>query len=118
MIAPNVYDLLNVPAVTAIVGDRIYSHGKAPQGTPYPMITWQVKTGGRSNQLSGRPTANNHRIQIDGYSEDRAQVIALGEAIDQALELDAHCVSQIGPMLDPDAQVWRVALDYSFWSTR
>ena len=118
MITPNVYSRLSVPGVTAIVADRIFSHGTAPQGTPYPMITWQVKTGGRANQLSGLPSADSHRIQIDGYSEDRAQVIALGEAIDEALELSAHCVGQIGPMLDPEAQVWRVALDYSFWSIR
>lgn len=118
MIAPNVYALLNVPGVTGIVADRIYSHGSAAQGASNPLITWQVTAGERSNQLSGQPTADQHSIQVDGYSEDRAQVVALGEAINQALELSAHCVNQVGPVLDPDTQVWRITLDYSFWSIR
>jgi len=90
MMLPPVYRTIRTPMVQAIVGERIYGSGKAPQGTPTPYITWFSVVGQPYDQISGAPCGDNDAIQIDcwtGPADDQEVVcIGLASAVRDALD--------------------------------
>jgi hypothetical protein len=94
MILPQVFKVLNVPAVRATgIGagteqdpTRIYRHGYAPQGVVKPYITWFVVAGQPYDQISGAPDADFDTVQIDCWSPDDTQVGAIATAVRDALD--------------------------------
>lgn len=111
---PQVFQALNVPAVTSIATGGIH-YRKAPQGTSAPYIVWFVVTDTPSNYHSERPGISNFRIQLDLWSRDAATLINLKEAV--RAELDSTGQQIIGrDGYDDDTSLHRYTLNYSFWT--
>lgn len=122
MIIPPVFALLNVPAVTAIVGTnpvRVYGQGNAQQDAPLPHVTWQVISGQPYATLD-MPGMDNHRVQVDCWTADNATGKALALAVRDAMENggDNVMVSFNGNDIDPDTKQYRWSMDFSIWTPR
>lgn len=120
---PNVYPLVNVPAVRAVAPDgagnvRVYPFGEAPQAGPYPYATFQFISGTPANQLAGRPQVDQVRVQFDAYGTTGAQARALAAAIRDAVELSAHCVLFFDQGRDPDTNAFRITASFDLWAAR
>ncbi|OJX04578.1 MAG: hypothetical protein BGO72_21435 [Burkholderiales bacterium 70-64] len=86
---PLVYPvLIGDAAVSALVATRIYRHGRAPQEVAVPYITWSI-SGAPENAFEG-PDHDFCRVQVDCWSDDDAQLEALGKAVRDAMEPHAH----------------------------
>lgn len=83
------------PAVTAIVGARVYAM-PAPQGTTSPFLTYQITTGTRIGRVyNGSSSHNLMGLQIDCWMESGAvisqysryaKVVELARAVRAALD--------------------------------
>lgn len=117
---PPVYAALNVPAVNALVGSRIYQT-LAPQNTPRPYVVWQIVGGGPVNNLSEDPDMDDARVRIWSYTDETAGSAAarnLALAVRAALEAETHVI--FGPADDFDEPTrMRVFIqDAEFWDAR
>lgn len=117
MISP-VYTLLNVSAVNAFVGGRIYGFGQAPQGVTYPYITHEIISGGSLNYTGNAPATDKLRVEINVWTRAQQDAIDVGNAVRTALDPHGHQLLQIGPSTDADTQSFRLQLDYSFFVSR
>lgn len=122
MILPPVFALLNVSAVTALVGTnpvRVYGQGNAPQTAPLPHVTWNVIAGTTPATLD-RPGMDNHRVQVDCWAADNATGKALAIAVRDAMENggDNVMVSFNGNDIDPETKQYRWSMDFSIWTPR
>lgn len=122
MIESTVFGLLNVPAVTAIVGTnpvRVYGNGTAPQDAPLPHVVWQIVSG-VPEAILDRPGIDDFRVQVDCWAGDAATCRQLAGVVRDALEDDGRnvMVSDNGNSIDPDTGQYRRSFDFSFWVTR
>lgn len=119
---PPIFKTISTPAVTAIVGDRIYGKGRAPQGTPTPYITWFVVTGNPYDHLSGPPGADNDTVQIDcwaGPADDQEGVCnQLAIHVRDALDAAGLANQLIVDMREPDTELFRLGLQVDFIHNR
>ena len=118
---PPVYQALNIGAVTALVGSRIYPNGHAPQGVQRPYITWQIVGGGPLNNLSDDPDMDDSRVRVWVYSEETAgsaAAKALALTVRNALEAETHVT--FGPVseFDSEAKLFVWIMDAEFWTPR
>lgn len=121
MIQPPVFGLLNVPAVTALVGTnppRVY-HRQAEQNATLPYIVWFV-AGGAPDATLDVPGMDNHRVQVDCWAADGVQSIALARVARDAMENggDNVMVSFNGDDQDPETLACRWSMDFSIWTPR
>ena len=65
MINAPVFGWLNIAAINAFLGTRIYPFGSAPQNPTRPYITYQVISSVSENLQSERPEIDNQRVQVD-----------------------------------------------------
>lgn len=120
---PNVFGLLaNDPAVAAIVGERVYRFGRAPQRVTAPYITWVVVAGTPEITLPDIPVVDRWEIQIDCWSDNDGTgdegIEVLAQAVRDALEVEHH-VTNIGPAdRDPDTLRYRISIDATWWQDR
>lgn len=120
---PNVYPLVNVPAVRAIAPDgasnvRVYPFGEGPQSITYPYATFQSISGVPANQLSGRPQVDQVRVQFDAYGQTGAQARSLAAAIRDAIEPSGHLVLFFDQGRDPDTNAFRITASFDLWAAR
>lgn len=116
---PAVYALLrSSPAVLALVGQRIYRHGRAPQDTVAPYIAWLIVTGDPENNLSDTPPHDRMVVQIDCYHHTDAGVEQLATAVRDALEPHAHMTGQPVDERETETKLFRMALQFDFWVAR
>lgn len=112
----NIYALLRAnAAVTGVVADRIYPIA-APAGVVTPYIIYTRISSAPSADLSGAVRAADHRVQVDVYADTFADVHALADAAQAALN-DAGM--PLGVNLDTQDQetgLYRVSFDQSIWS--
>lgn len=118
---PPVYQTLNVPAVNALVGTRIYPNGRAPQGVQRPYIVWQIVGGGPVNTLSCDPDMDDARVRVWSYSDETAGSAAartLALTVREALEAETHVVA--GPFDDFEDSTKMIVWiqDAEFWTDR
>lgn len=104
--------------VAALVRDRIYRHGNAPQGTPAPYVTWSLLTGMPQNTLSEPPKVDSQEIQIDCWSDDDAQVEQLADAVRKAIEQVHHVTMMSNNSRDPTTMRYRIMLTITAWNHR
>lgn len=93
----------------------------APQGTPLPYVTYQRITSNVNNVLSGPPSIDNVRMQVDVW----ADVASGGYARAQSLAQSIIAAMQAWPvqnvllnnydLYEQDVQVFRVLLEFSIW---
>ena len=120
---PNVYPLVNVPAVRALAPDgvanvRVYGFGEAPQGVASPYATFQFISGVPVNHLAQRPVVDEVRAQFDIYGTTGAQARALATAIRDAVEPTGHLVLFIDQGRDPDTNAFRITASFDLWAAR
>lgn len=121
MFAP-IYRTIRTPAVQALVGDRVYGKGSAPQGVATPYITWFVVTGDPYANLSDAPAADNDTIQIDcwaGPGDDQELVCnQLADAVRNALDAAGQGNRIIIDTREADTKLFRVGLQTEFIHNR
>jgi hypothetical protein len=118
MLPPVFKTLTADAAVVALVADRIFRHGSAPQGTPVPYITWQLVGGLPENNLSELPPFARMAIQVDCWHTDDDGVETLARAVRNAIEPVA-CMTGI-PVddRDPETLNYRIALQFDWFVGR
>jgi hypothetical protein len=124
---PNVFGWLKASvAVKAIVGTnppRIWRHGIAPQAsggqpTVQSYITWFLVSSAPENHLSGRPPVDRCSVQVDCWHPTDAGVVALSEAVRDALEPHGHGTGLIANLREPETRLYRVGLTFDIWLGR
>jgi hypothetical protein len=119
---PPVYNTLHGDAaVVALVGDRIYRHGRAPQDVAHPYLTWFLVVGTPENTLSERPGMDRMQVQVDvwhGGANGDKKVEQLAEAVRDAIEPWAHMVSQPVDEREAETRLWRQALVFDWFIPR
>lgn len=114
---PKVYmALMNSAAVTALIGNRAYRHGSAPQGVSYPYVTWSVPAGD-AEIVFDRTDADQFRVQVDIWSNTDAGangVENVASAVRAALEPLAHLVSYTNDERDPATQSFRLGFAFDW----
>lgn len=89
----------------------------APQNTEYPYATYQRVANTVNNVLSGPPSVDNVRIQIDVWARSYADAQALAQSIIAAMQ--AWSVQNVlisnYDLYEQDVQVFRVLLEFSIW---
>ena len=98
-------------AVTSIVGTKVYRHGRAPEGTAPPYVTWFLVSAVPEQTLSDAPDLDRCPIQVDCYHQTDAGIEALATAVRLALEAQAVVTSV--PINSYDAlgtKLYRIAL--------
>lgn len=111
---PQVFQALNVPAVTSIATGGIH-YRKAPQGTSAPYIVWFVVSDVPSNYHSEPPGVSNFRIQVDLWARDEAKLINLKDAVRAQLDPRGHQING-RDSYDDSEELTGYRLDYSFWT--
>jgi hypothetical protein len=76
--------LLAAPAVTALVGQRVYWVDR-PQTTGLPAITLQLVSEGRPQHMGGFDGLFDARVQVDIWSESHAEAWVISEAVIAAI---------------------------------
>ncbi len=110
--------LIASAAVTAIVGDRIYKAGMAPQDVQRPYITMSVISNLPQLNVTQAADSDDRRIQIDVWHPDEKQARLLAQAVQDAIEEDNDII--FGPVDGYDAVVrmYRWTMDAEFWTGR
>lgn len=118
-----VYSLLGASgAVTAIIGShptmRCFE-GTAPQDTPRPYVAWAAVAGaGPENYLGELPAMDQARVQVDCFAKDLPDTVALAKAVRNAIEPSAHMVSTPITLYEPETELYRVILEFDFFTAR
>lgn len=116
---PNLYALLSATsAVTAVVGDRIYGHGEAPQDTTRPYVTFFDVTDQPFDQISGPPCADRDSVQIDCWHQNKAGIRALSIAVRDALDGAGHANRVVVDTRESATKLYRIAFQADFISDR
>ncbi len=89
----------------------------APQGAPLPYATYQCVASAVNNVLSGPPSIDNTRIQVDAWAGTYPAAQALAKAIVDAMQ--AWPVQNIllnkYDLYAQEVQTYRVLLEFSIW---
>lgn len=119
MLLPPVYlALRGVPAIVAIVGERIFRHDDAQQDATRPYVTWSVSIA-PENTLSETPGIDRSTVTVNCWSPDDAEVEALATLVRDAIEPLAHCVGVPVDNRDrPATKLYRMALQFDWWLSR
>lgn len=116
---PNINETLNSSSeVNALVSERIYRHGYAPQGVVYPYITWFVVNIEPENNLSSVPDIDKIPIQIDIWSNTDAGVVNLAKLVRSAIEPHAHMVNASNDERDEKTKLYRITLEFDWFLKR
>lgn len=89
----------------------------APQGTALPYVTYQRVASTVNNVLSGAPSIDNARMQIDVWASSYAGAQALAQSIIRAMQ--AWPVQNVllnnYDLYEQEVKVYRVLLEFSIW---
>jgi len=116
---PQVYQaLFNNGTVNAIVSNRIYRHGNAPQGVGKPYIVWSLISGVPENTLSETPNIDRLPIQVDCYHQTDVGIVDLAKAVRDAIEPLAHMTNIPINLRETDTKLYRITLEFDWWLNR
>lgn len=118
-----VFTLLSASAaLKVIVGTnpvRVWMDTVPPgESQERPYITWTVVGGAPENYLEGAPTIDNGRIQVDTWSKDKLQCHSMAKLVRNLLEARSHMIGVPVSSFEPDTQLYRYTLEFSFWTPR
>lgn len=109
---PLIYPLLRSnAALLALVSNRIYRHGSAPQDVAKPYIAWFLVSNRPEDQISGTPFADFDTVQIDCYSTDDTQVETMVYAVRDTLDAAGHANRLIRDMRETDTELFVVTIE-------
>ena len=116
---PPIYPTLSAwPAVSALVGTRIYPHADAPQDVTAPYVTWFMAGGAPVNTLSEPPLVDLMTAQVDCWHATSAGVVQLASAVRDAIEPHAHITGYPINARDAETQLYRFGLQLDWWLSR
>lgn len=115
---PNIYAWLNVAAINAIAGTRLYPFGDAGDSPTYPYVTWFLPSSGAENYLGESPNVDNDRVQIDCWARSQQEALDLASAVRTEMDQYGHQTVKIVHPIDPDTKSYRIQFDYSLWVSR
>jgi hypothetical protein len=119
---PPIYNLLRASsAVVRAVGANIYRHGRAPQETSKPYVTWFQVNAAPENTLSELPSKDRATVQIDvwcGARDGDKVVEQIATDVRNALEPYAHMTGQPVDERESSTGLWRLALQFDFFVDR
>lgn len=118
MLPPVYATLHDNAAVAALVADRIYAHGDAPQTVAKPYVTWQLIAGTPLLNLSDTPPADQMSVQVDCWHTTAAGIEAVAEAVRNALEAVTHITSVNVNLREPATKLYRIGMQADWWLTR
>jgi Ni,Fe-hydrogenase I large subunit len=111
---PPVYPLLMAStAVQALIADRAYRHGSAPQGVARPYVTWSVPGGFAENAFDGA-SADVFRLQVDCWADTDDTIEALASAVRAAIEPAAHLVAYTADERNFETRRYRIGMAFDF----
>lgn len=116
---PPIYAILTSAApVTAIVAQRIFPHGEAPQGILEPYVTWFVVSAPPEIVLDGTPPHDAFTIQVDCWHQDSAGLLSLASSVRSALEAQCNVTNMILNQRDAETRLYRIALQLDYFLNR
>lgn len=118
---PPIFQLLQTSDLLTLLGSkptRIYRHGRAPQDTSKPYVTWQVIAGVPTNTLSETPSHDRYSIQIDCFDPSDAGVEQLARAVRDAIEPEAHITGVPLNERETATKLFRISLQFDYWLAR
>lgn len=116
---PPIYDILTAsPAVSAIVGTRIYPHGEAPHDVARPYVTWFLVSDVPQNLLDAAPDIDRATVQVDCWHPTSAGVVQLASAVRSAIEPRAHVTNIFLNGREPETRLYRFAIQLDYWQPR
>lgn len=110
--------LIAVPAITAIVDQRIYGSGCAtetadPPGPAY--IAFQLVAKDSPIYLGQNQDCDYDRVQIHCWSASEAQAEDLADLCRSAINPYGNVVGGVIADYDPDAKMYRCGFDFGGW---
>ncbi len=116
---PPVFDTLHGDAaVAALVSDRIFAHGGAPQTVAKPYVTWQLIAGVPLNNLSDLPPGDALTVQVDCWHTTAAGIEALATAVRDAIEPVAHVTGVVVNLRETATKLYRIGMQADWWLSR
>lgn len=114
MIAP-IFPVCSASAeVNALIGGdrlRLYPFGLQDDVVVYPYAVWQNITGEPENYLGQRPDADAFTLQVDVYADTPDEVIAVAQALRDAIEPHAHITRWGDQTRDESTKRYRYSFD-------
>ena len=107
--------LVAAGGVTALVGQRI-SPVLREQDETLPCVVLTTISVAPMNHLSGAPTLDANRVQVDCYATTYTGVRAVAEACRTALEAGGQMMENETDLSEPDVDEYRVTQDYLVWT--
>lgn len=110
MIQNDVFDVLK-----ALVGNRCYPAGRAPDNVARPFIAYQTISEVPDNVLSGTGTKSDSRIQVDVYADTYDSARTTFAAVKAAMTGAAFPCVMVNAfdLFEDDADLHRVSADFS-----
>lgn len=120
---PLVFELLHGDSdVAALVEDRIYRHGEAPEGVEAPYVTWFVVSAPPENALGEAPRIDRFELQIDCWSDNEGAgdegVETLATAVRNVIETQHYVNSIVINGKDPETRRYRIGMSMTWWLDR
>jgi hypothetical protein len=89
----------------------------APQGTLLPYVTYQRVANTVNNVLTGPPSIDNVRMQIDVWASTYAEAQSLAKSLITAMQawtVQNFLINEYD-LYEQEVQVFRVLIEYSIW---
>ena len=112
-----VYPLLAVPAVTSIVGTKIYQD-QANQSAQAPFVVWMRQAVVPENNLSQRPPGDRLSLAVDVFARTEQERDNLLTAARDAIEAVGHVLTIQSLGQEPDTGWWRMTFDADIFHPR
>lgn len=78
--------LIKQSGVASKVKERLYPNGQVPADPLYPLLIQEVQSTHRPGILKGRCPTTNYQIKITVWSKTQPEMIALSNAVEDALD--------------------------------
>ncbi len=118
MIEEDIYTALSgFTGLSALVSTRIYPL-HMPQGATVPAVTYTRVSGARISNLD-RENIQNPRYQVDVWDDEYDNARAVAVQVQAAFAAASFTSILIADRHDRDdtAEIYRVSMDFSVWST-
>lgn len=117
----SLYDhLLANTSIAALIDERL-APVRHPQGTPAPRVNYFEVAGLPDNTLDGWSGSDAVRLQVDVWTEDYDEGVALKDLIRSRMEqpctaFKAVCITDSDGPVENEAELFRRVLEFSLWT--
>lgn len=114
MLPPVASTLRAAAPVLAIVEDRIFRHGEAPQNVTKPYVTWSIVSGVPHNQVSDVPTMDMVSVDVNCWHQTDGGIETLATAVRNAIEPHAHMVNILANERETETRLYRIGMQFDW----